>query len=508
MTPTSSSTTQTMISFGGLASGLDTNAIIQAMVDVERVPIQLLQARQGTEQAKLDLVGTFKDLVKGLQDKADQLRSSDGFYAFTVSASDESVATYAASEGAEAGSHTLEVVSLAQADRWAFDGVLDPNTDLATADGQSLDFTVNGTSYSIAVITSGSSLNEIAGQINSLAGDDVSASVVNVGTDSSPSYQLVLSSDETGEDNRITGITTTIDGLGIDATGPDGSGNSQSPNNITVGQNAVAIIDGLTVERATNDFNGVVAGVDITLQSEGAGQTTFTVGADAETVKAQIQEFVDAYNSVVGFINAQNTYSEDDGAGGELFGDNLLRTVRERINAAIFNVPTATVMADTEGYSTLSLVGIEQANDGTLSIDSTVFDEKFSSNLDALADLFVDTDGFDNGGAAEGTPDYYVDTTTDMGIADKLYRALDVMFGSVADGSGGQSDGLFDARTKALQSAIDSMQDSIDRKERYLETFEANLIRRFAELESLMAGLNGQGAALQNGLSSLTSNNQ
>ncbi len=496
-----------MISFGGLASGLDTNAIIQAMVNVERVPIQILQARQQTEQSKLDLVGTFKDLVKGLQDKADLLRSADKFYAFTVTTNDESVATFSAGAGAEAGSHTLEALSLAQADRWAFDGVLDANTNLASADGEMVDFTVGGTSYSIAVMQEGSSLNGIASQINELAGDDVSASVVNVGTDSSPSYQLVLSSDETGEDGRITGITSTIAGLNIDGAGPDGSGNAQSANNITVGSNAVAIIDGLTVERASNDFNGVVPGVDITLQSIGTGPINFTVGADQETVKEQVQEFVDAYNAVVGFVNTQNTYSEDGGAGGDLFGDGILRTVRDRIGAALFNVSTADVMADTEGYSTLSLVGIKQSNDGMLSIDATVFDEKFSENMDALADLFVDTDGFDNGGAVDGTPEFYVDTSADTGLADKLYRALDVMFGSVADGLGNSNSGLFDAKTEALQTAIDSMQDRIDDKERYLEVFEASLVSRFANLESVMAGLNGQSAALQNGLAQLFPNN-
>ena len=492
-----------MISFGGLASGLDTNAIIQAMVNVERVPIQILQARQQTEQSKLDLVGTFKELVKGLQDKADLLRSADKFYAFTVNTNDESVATFSAGAGAEAGSHTLEVLSLAQADRRAFDGVLDETANLASADGEQVEFTVGGTSYSIAVMQENSSLKDIAGQINDLAGDDVSASVVNVGTEGSPSYQLVLSSDETGEEGRITGITSTIAGLAIDGAGPDGSGNAQSANNITVGSNAVAIIDGLTVERAGNEFNDVVAGVDVTLQSVGAGPINFTVGADGETVKEQIQEFVDAYNEVVSFVNAQNTYSEDDGAGGELFGDSLLRTVRDRISQALFNVPTADVVADTQGFSTLSLVGIKQSNDGTLSIDATVFDAKFSENIDALADLFVDTDGFDNGGAADGTPESYIDQTADSGLADNLYRALDLMFGSFADGLGGSSTGLFDAKTEALQSSIDSMQDSIDRKERYLEVFEASLVQRFADLESVMAGLNGQSAALANGLSQL-----
>ena len=496
-----------MISFGGLASGLDTSAIIQALMNVERVPIQLLEAKQATQNKKLDLVGNFKELVKGLQTAADGLRSKDKFFDYAISSSDETVATFTSNGEAEVGSHTLTVVSLAQADRWAFDGVLDPNTDLATVDGQQIDFTVNGTNYSVAVNAADSSLNEIAGQINSLAGDDVTASVVNVGTASTPSYQLVLGSKDTGEDYRITGITSSITGLVIDGTGPDGGGVAQSSNNITVGSNAVAIIDGLTVERESNDFSDVVAGVDITVQSADPGnEISFSVEPDKEAVKEKIQEFIDAYNQVVSFSNSQNTYSEEGGAGGELFGDSLLRSVRSTINSALFNVDTAVVMADMEGFSTLSLIGIKAGSDGTLSMDSTIFDEKFSQNIEAVADLFVDSDGFDNGGAAEGTPEYYVDTSTDTGLADKLYRSLDLLFGSIANGAGGSSDALFDARTNSLQKAIEQIQDSIDSKQRYLEVYEQSLITRFANLEQLMGGLNAQGAALTNGLVSL--NNQ
>ena len=497
-----------MISFGGLASGLDTSAIIQAMLSVERVPIQILEAQQAREQEKLDLIGSFKDLVKALQTAADGLRTTDKFFDFTVNASDDSIATFSASGTAQAGTHTLEVQSLAQADRWAFDGVLDPDADLAGADGEQVDFTVNGTSYSIAVLQTDSSLNEVASQINTLAGDDVTASVVNVGTDSSPQYQLVLAADETGEDNRITGLSSTVAGLTIDGTLPDGAGAPQSANNITVGSNAIAIIDGLTVERTTNDFNGVIEGVDISAQATNLGsQISFTVEADKEAVKEKVQGFVEAYNAVISFVNTQNTYSEDDGAGGELFGDSLLRSVRTTLNSALFNVDTAVVMADTEGYSTLSLIGIKSGNDGTLSLDETTFDSKFSANIDALADLFVDTDGFDNGGAAEGTPEYYVDTSADSGLADKLYRSLDLLFGSIPGVSGSSTKALFDARTESLQGNIDQMQDSIDAKERYLEVYEQTLISRFAALEKLMGGLNSQGAALVNGLASLSSNN-
>ncbi len=490
-----------MISFGGLASGLDTQAIIQAMLSVEKVPINMLLQEKKKQEGKLSLVSTFKGLVDSLKSSADTLRTSEKFFAFKVSSSLETAATFSAGAGAEAGSHTLTVNSLAQADRWAFDGVLDPTVDLASLDGEQVDFTVNGTSYSIALTAADSSLNDIASQINSLAGDDVTASVVNVGTEANPSYQMVIASEETGEENRITGISSTVTGLTIDGTAPDVNGVSQSSNNVTVGTNAQALVDGLLVERSTNDFNGVVAGVDISLQTADPGTpVTFTVGADTEKVKENIDAFVEAFNGVVSFMNTQSTYSEDDGAGGALFGDSILRSVKNSMNSSLFNVPTADVMADTLGYSTLSLIGIKADNTGILSVDSSVFDAKFSENMEAVADLFIDSDGFDNGGALEGTYEYYVDTSADSGLADQLYRALDNLTGDIPDGAGGSTKALFDARDEAIKDRISTIEKSVESKQRYLEVFETALISQFAALENLMGGLNAQGQALTNGL--------
>ncbi|MFT7670781.1 MAG: flagellar hook-associated protein 2 [Planctomycetota bacterium] len=489
-----------VISFGGLASGLDTNAIIQALVGVERLPIGLLEAKKTVQSSKLDLIGTFKGLIKGLQTAADELRSTDKFYDYLITPSDESVASFTSTGEAESGAHTLKVLSLAQADRWAFDGVLDSSVDLASADGEQVDFSVNGTNYSIALTQAGSSLNDIANEINSLAGDDVTASVVNVGTGSSPSYQLVLAGKDTGEDFRITGISSTVAGLSIDGAGPDGAGVAQSSNNVTVGSNAVAIIDGLQVERDGNDFTNVIDGVDITVQAADPDwEITFSVEPDKALVKEKINAFLEAYNGVINFSNEQSKYSEDGGKGGQLFGDSILRSVRSTLNSALFNVPTATVLADSEGYSTLSLVGLKTSSDGTMTMDETIFDEKFGSNVQALADLFVDSDGFDNGGAAEGTAEFYVDTTSDSGLAEKLYRAIDLMFDSIPGVGGAPStEGLFGAREESLQDSIDQLQDSLDAKERYLEIFEEQLVAKYSALEQLIGGLNSQGAALQN----------
>ena len=85
-----------------------------------------------------------------------------------------------------------------------------------------------------------------------------------------------------------------------------------------------------------------------------------------------------------------------------MFGDSVLRTIQRTISGVLFNQTAAQVTADTAGYGTLRLVGIETNPDGTLKINDTVMSAKMDGDLDAFTDLFVDTDGFNNGGAALG----------------------------------------------------------------------------------------------------------
>jgi flagellar hook-associated protein 2 len=277
----------------------------------------------------------------------------------------------------------------------------------------------------------------------------------------------------------------------------------------------VALVDGLRVERDDNDFSDVIAGVSIDLVSAAPGEElTFTVEADREAITAQVQGFVDAYNGVIDFINTQSSYSEDEGAGGPLFGDSLLSGVRSPIRSALFAVDTDTVANDAAGFSTLSLIGIKTGSDGRLSIDSTVFDAKLAENVTAVADLFVDTDGFDNGGAEPNTPEYYQDITADSGLASTLSRAIDRLFdsqdGPINPNTGERTvlKGLFNARRTALRDNISRFDDQIEAKEFRIKGFEESLVKRFAALEQLIGGLNAQGAALTAGLASISFQNK
>jgi flagellar hook-associated protein 2 len=490
------------ISFGGLASGLDTNSIIQKLVQLEHIPIDQLEAKKKSAQEKLTAVGKLKALVNDLKNMAKALSTSADFLVFDVKASQTGVASFSATGAAAPAHHTLTVNQLASVDRWAFDGVASATTNLASGSGQSVSFTVGGTAYDVAIDPANSTIENIASAINSAAGSAVTATVVNTGTASAPSHKLVLTSDSSGADGRISGISSSVSGLTIDGTGPDAANLAQSANNISVGTNAIAIIDGLEVERATNDFNDVIAGVSITAEHADPALTiSFSAEANKPAIKKKVQDLVTAYNAVITFINQQNTFSKDAGAGGVLFGDSLLSNVRSQIHGALFKVPIATVQNDTTGFSTLGLIGVKTLSDGMLEIDSTKLDAKMSADLTAFADLFADSDGFDNGGAAVNTPEFYQDTTADSGLAATLMRSIDRMM-KLATGSGGVVlKGLFDARNDTVNAQIRDIDKQIASKQAYIDKFEANLIARFAKLEELMGGLNSQGPTLQAGLS-------
>ena len=104
--------------FGGLASGLDTNAIVSAVVNLESRPIRILQSQREEEQTKLSLIGTFEGLVDSLQAKAQELVEGSAFLASSLSVGTEGIASFEVSSGALGGSHELEVISLAKANRF------------------------------------------------------------------------------------------------------------------------------------------------------------------------------------------------------------------------------------------------------------------------------------------------------------------------------------------------------------------------------------------------------
>ena len=105
------------ISFGGLASGLDTKAIISALVSIERRPISALETKKSSLGKQKSLYGDLRGLLDKLETAAKALKTTDDFLKMKAASSDENVATVQASNNAEPGTYSVRVVELAQAQR-------------------------------------------------------------------------------------------------------------------------------------------------------------------------------------------------------------------------------------------------------------------------------------------------------------------------------------------------------------------------------------------------------
>jgi len=462
------------ISFGGLASGLDTTAIINALVGAREIPMILVEQKKTNSEGKLSLMNSFKGLVQAVKDKAEELRSFSGFMSHTITPSAEGVASFSVTGSPTSGSHTLIVNALATSAKMSTSTLIADNT--AALDGGTISFDYNGTNYSVVIDPAASSLDEIAAAINDQAGTAVEATVINTGTTSSPNYELVMSGKDSGADYAIQNLSV---------AGSPGLADNLAFNAapLVAASNAEVVIDGLTVQREDNDFSDVVPGISITaLAADPAKTISFGVSVDQTGMKEKLTEFVDSYNAVMDFINTQNKYSEDTGAGGALFGDGVLSSVRSKLYGGFVQADLATVQADTTGYSALSLLGIKSTVDGTLSIDDTKLTDKMTADIDAFSNFFA-ADGTGNFGRLSDGLDYLLDSTG-------------------TDVNGAQLSSLFDIRTEGLNTTIADYTDTIENMQYNLDKYQESLVQKYANLEVLMSQLQGQGFAVDN-LSSL-----
>ena len=91
------------ISFAGLASGIDSNQIIDQLVAIERRPINLLQDQQSTLESQLSALQMVNSNLLAVLTQAEALSDPDAFNVFSTTSSDTDVPTASASTNASPG---------------------------------------------------------------------------------------------------------------------------------------------------------------------------------------------------------------------------------------------------------------------------------------------------------------------------------------------------------------------------------------------------------------------
>lgn len=181
------------ISFGGLASGLNTQSIIQALIQADKVPIQNLQQQQQDLLGQKTIYTQLQQAIAALGTAASALDTPSAFTAFAATSSSTNVASVTLSGSAvTAGVYNLVVNQLAQAHKISSAA----QSDVTTALGQTGTFVVNGQAINV---TASDNLQSIAQKINGVNAG-VTASLINGGTGSA---YLTLTSNNTGVSGKI-----------------------------------------------------------------------------------------------------------------------------------------------------------------------------------------------------------------------------------------------------------------------------------------------------------------
>ncbi|MCB9877707.1 MAG: flagellar filament capping protein FliD [Planctomycetes bacterium] len=449
------------ISFGGLASGLDTKAIISALVAVERRPITALETKKTSLGKQKSLFSDLKGLLDKLTTAAKKLKTSGDFLKMKATSDDESIVTASASSSATPGSYTVKVKSLATAQVNAV-GNSSRSTPL---DGGTVSFMVTSGGVTHVVSTNDSSLDGIAAAINTE--DDASdigvrAEVIDTGnSDPSQRYQLVVRAKDPGAQNGFT-IDFDDGGATFQQLIEDLGGNPVSPAG-----DAELVVNNISVFRSTNTVSDLWNGISLDLKSaDDTKDVTITVATDAEETSKNVKEMVDAYNAVVDFFQAQNALDADGKAKSPVFGDATLRSMRSSLRQIAGGLVSDT---GNDAYQLLSQIGIKADTQGKLEFNQSKFEEALSTDENAVTALF---------------------TNAGTGIAARFETQIDVYTDSV--------DGLLKSRSDSFDRQVKDTQRRIDDGERRLTLYEQQLTVKYANLETLLAKLQGQGSSIGN----------
>ncbi|OSM06107.1 putative flagellar hook-associated 2 domain-containing protein [Magnetofaba australis IT-1] len=453
--------------------------IVDQLMQAEQTRLSSLQTKRSQVSATQSAFSELKSKLLSFQSKAEEMQEESYFRPHTASTSDEDKLTVTASSDAVAAIHSVNVTQLATHDTHVSGAALTSVSDTLTAD-TSFVFSYNGTNYT-ASLQAGDTLATIAERIAALDYDDgdstttegVSASVLYDGTN----YRLVLQAMDSGTNSGA----SRIDVSGVNALAFD-SGNSLANadwTNSVAGQDATMTVDGIAVTSDSNAASDVLSG--LTLNLEATGSFTVTVANDSDTLKENIQGFIDSFNEIQSFISNNPDQFQ---------GDSLARSTVAQIRNE-FNTKTSSSTSpygDLSTYTRAAEIGIRtNAKSGLLELDTSAFEEAVANGFNSIADLFTSTPDASNSSA-------FATAGANEGLAHRLEDLIDTLTQSGTDSS------AFGGKNDALAARLASLDSSIDRETMRLEKVRDRLNKKFTSLEQLMSQMQATQSSLSQAL--------
>lgn len=348
----------------GQASALNSDLIDKLKAAERKSTVAPLETRLTNIATEKTTFSTISAKVAELLDavKPFDLFVSGGVTAFeqkTATTAGDSVSFDAADiKSLRKGTTNVDVTQLAQKDVYQSASVGASTKDAVINQGS---LVINGETFD----TTNKTYQQLATEITAKSG--MNASVEQVGTDA---FRLVIKSEESGTDNKLT-----ISGAASQALGYTTDGTAvNSANHILEAKNMVAKVDGVEYNVSTNSIT--VDGLKITANKVGA--SSINIVEDNTQVQTQMQNFVTKYNELVALVD-----TEVFNADSTLADKSSIRNIVSQIKDKLFG------SYGTSNDKSVFNYGLELDKSGALSLNSTKFNDAVQNDMSGLKDLFL-----------------------------------------------------------------------------------------------------------------------
>lgn len=400
---------------GGVSgSGLDTQALLEGLVEAKRLPAVKLESQIETNATISGALSEFRTLVAALKDAANFLRNPPGFntasqntfrYATSTVSSNTAVSgsTYLSVTAAPGAlTQTYEItditsVAAAKQQSTANISIADENAEAVSATPaggqfQAGTFTLNGQNITLE---DGDTLNEVVAKFNAVSGTTgISASFIKV---ADGTFRVLFSSTASGLENDFD-----LNDIGTVSSDPSGV---MASVGITTTRNAADAefkFNGIDITRSSNSINDIVNNVTFNIlqatpTEPDSTAITVAITPDTTIAKGGIINFANAYNDLKLFAARQTEVLESGGfAEGAILANNFaFRNLVNSVNTELASAVSGLGLGQPDRLADIGItfIDIPESADSPevrniLSVDENALVESLSTNYNGVRRVF------------------------------------------------------------------------------------------------------------------------
>jgi flagellar hook-associated protein 2 len=368
--------------------GIDVASLVsQILANQSTGPLSVWQGQETSLSTQNGLLAGINNNLIALQTAVAALSDPTGaLTAQDAASSQPAVVTATADSTAIAGTHTIEVNSLAT------NGTLYTNSVAAGA----------ATSF----LTSGQTTGDIKLQVGGTTGATFDIPITQGSNDTLTTLSSYINTQSSANNWGVTASVvsdSTGSRLSLQSQNTGSTGalaiNSNSNTSLTFatpvgGTNASLTVDGVPFSSASNTVSGAIQGITLSLVSPSPGNPVqLSVGSDQSQISTAVNNFISAYNTVITTNNQQYVVDPTGTTPAPpLESDLSLRSVQSSILA-----DAGFAITGNSGYVNLESLGINTNNDGTLTLGTNAeglsFAQVLAANPSAVVNFFQNASG-------------------------------------------------------------------------------------------------------------------